>query len=75
MALCCSVAAKVLLVRQVTKASTWVSQAETGPPGGVEAAAEGLREAATKKEGRGEEIVALFVAMMRAHGLLARTVR
>ncbi len=32
-------------------------------------------EVAARKEGTGEELVALFVAITRSHSLLARTVR
>ena len=50
-------------------------QGDEGEAGGLEAAAARLREAAHSREGTREELVALFVALMRAHGLLARTVR
>ncbi len=50
-------------------------QGDEGQAGGVDAAAERLQQVATQKEGSGEELVALFVAIMRSVGLLARTVR
>lgn len=50
-------------------------QADEGTSGRVDAAAERLQQVASLKEGTGEELVALFVAIMRSVGLLARTVR
>jgi hypothetical protein len=50
-------------------------QGDQGRPGGLEAAAERLQEVARCREGAREELVALFVALLRAAGLLARTVR
>ncbi|KAK9908106.1 hypothetical protein WJX75_002826 [Coccomyxa subellipsoidea] len=50
-------------------------KADEGTSGRVDAAAERLQQVASLKEGTGEELVALFVAIMRSVGLLARTVR
>ena len=51
------------------------SQAEEAPPDGIEGAASRLQAVAAGRAGMPEELVALFVAAMRAHGLLARSVR
>ncbi|CAL8469198.1 g8739 [Coccomyxa elongata] len=48
---------------------------DEGKAGGVEAAAERLQQVAAQKEGSTEELVALYVAIMRSLGLLARTIR
>ena len=50
-------------------------QGDEAPAGGVEMAVERLQAVAAAKSGTPEELVALFVAAMRAHGLLARSVR
>lgn len=50
-------------------------QGDEGKAGGVEAAAERLQQVAALKEGSTEELVALYVAIMRSLGLLARTIR
>ncbi len=50
-------------------------QGDEGKAGGVEAAAERLQQVAVQKEGSTEELVALYVAIMRSLGLLARTIR
>ena len=50
-------------------------QGDEAPAGGVELAVQRLQAVAAAKSGRPEELVALFVAAMRAHGLLARSVR
>ena len=50
-------------------------QGDEAPAGGVELAVERLQAVAAAKSGTPEELVALFVAAMRAHGLLARSVR
>ena len=50
-------------------------QAEEAPAGGLELAVERLQAVAAAQAGTPEELVALFVATMRAHGLLARSIR
>ena len=50
-------------------------QATEAPPDGIEGAARRLRDVAEARSGMPEELVALFVATMRAHGLLARSAR
>lgn len=50
-------------------------QGDAGKAGGVETAAERLQQVAAQKEGSTEELVALYVAIMRSLGLLARTIR
>ena len=50
-------------------------QGDEAPAGGVDLAVERLQAVAAAKSGTPEELVALFVAAMRAHGLLARSVR
>ncbi|BDA45057.1 probable DNA repair protein complementing XP-C cells homolog [Coccomyxa sp. Obi] len=60
--------------RQLSTAEA-AQKGDKGKAGGVEAVAERLQQVAAQKEGSTEELVALYVAIMRSLGLLARTIR
>ena len=54
--------------------STVIKSEEEESAGGVEAVAERLHIIATAGEGAGEDLILLFVALLRAHGMLVRCV-